>query len=341
MPDASKEVAELDQWLAERNLTGLWNGNGTRRWEQSQAYLWKWADVNECVQAMADLIPKEMVSRRILALMNPNLDDGTISTIGVYIQCLKPGEVAESHRHSAGAIRFILQGAEEAYCVVQGERIAIGTGDLLTTPSMTWHGHYSDSSKPAIWVDALDNHLVGKLGIKQFGEPFPTSKQPLEHPDGFAARVFGSAKPPWLADELPNPPFRYPWEETFRSLQFFKESEIDPDPYDGIHLEYVHPRTGGPTLTTFSCAMQLLPARNKNATHRHNSATVYQVFRGQGTTLIGDQRFEWSQGDFFVIPPWVWHSHENVSTEDALLFSLSDHPAMAALGIYRKEVADR
>ncbi len=331
------QIAELDKWLAERNLVGLWSSPPAER-EQCKPYLWKWSEVFECVQATAELVPMEMVSRRILTLLNPSLGDGTSSTMRVSIQCLKPGEIATAHRHMAGAIRFILQGAPGAYCVVEGERAPIGTGDLLTTPSMTWHDHYSEASEPAIWLDALDNRLVGKLS-KALGEPYLTPQQPVERPDGFAAKVLAGANPPWITDELPNPPFRYAWEDTFATLRLLKASEIEPDPHDGIHVVYAHPITGGPTTATFSCEMQLLTDRMKTAAHRHNSSTIYQVFSGQGMTVVDEQRLEWSQGDIFVIPPWSWHSHQNVASEDAVLFSLSDRPTMGALGVYREERA--
>ena len=36
------------------------------------------------------------------------------------------------------------------------------------------------------------------------------------------------------------------------------ESEVEPDPYDGYLLTYTNPITGGPTLPTFACELQLL-----------------------------------------------------------------------------------
>jgi peptide/nickel transport system substrate-binding protein len=44
-----------------------------------------------------------------------------------------------------------------------------------------------------------------------------------------------------------------------------------------------------------------------------------------------------SQGDIFVIPPWAWHSHENKSDGDSILYSMNDWPALKALGLYREE----
>ena len=67
------------------------------------------------------------------------------------------------------------------------------------------------------------------------------------------------------------------------------------------------------------------------------STTVYHAFRGEGTTKIEGKDYNWSQGDIFIIPPWQSHGHENPSQKDSILFSVSDWPAMAALGIYREE----
>jgi gentisate 1,2-dioxygenase len=61
------------------------------------------------------------------------------------------------------------------------------------------------------------------------------------------------------------------------------------------------------------------------------------VFRGEGATTIEGERFEWSQGDILIVPPWAWHVHENAADGDALLYSISDWPAMKSLALYREE----
>jgi len=40
---------------------------------------------------------------------------------------------------------------------------------------------------------------------------------------------------------------------------------------------------------------------------------------------------------WLVVPPWSWHAHENTQSQDAILFSITDQPAVAALGLYREE----
>ena len=64
---------------------------------------------------------------------------------------------------------------------------------------------------------------------------------------------------------------------------------------------------------------------------------IYQVFRGSGATLVDKQALQWNQGDIFVVPAWHWHSHENRADGDAILFSMTDAPTFAALGLYREE----
>jgi gentisate 1,2-dioxygenase len=74
--------------------------------------------------------------------------------------------------------------------------------------------------------------------------------------------------------------------------------------------------------------------------HRHTSGAVYHVLRGQGVTVAGAERFEWAQGDSFVVPNWCWHSHANVQADqDALLFVVDDAPVYEAVNLYREEGA--
>jgi gentisate 1,2-dioxygenase len=64
---------------------------------------------------------------------------------------------------------------------------------------------------------------------------------------------------------------------------------------------------------------------------------VYQAYRGEGYSVIDGQRFDWSEGDFFVVPPWSWHEHGNESGQEAVLFSIQDIPVLKDLALYREE----
>ena len=65
--------------------------------------------------------------------------------------------------------------------------------------------------------------------------------------------------------------------------------------------------------------------------HRHTSSVVYQVFEGEGYTVINGQRFEWTTGDMFAVPSWAWHEHGNESGQQASFFD-SRHPSDEGAG---------
>jgi 1-hydroxy-2-naphthoate dioxygenase len=259
------------------------------------------------------------------------------NTIHISVQLVKPGEIAAAHRHTAAAIRFVIKGTPNAYTIVEGERFPMQEGDLITTPNWTWHDHFNGSEEPVMWLDGLDVRLVTNFGA-MMQENFKKDQQPIEKPDSYSAKVFAHARPKWIKNAFEAPPYRYPWEETYASLEALKASAGDL--YDGILLEYANPHTGGPTLPTFSCMIQLLRPREKTQSHRHTSTTVYHAFRGHGVTKVSANELAWEPSDIFVVPSWQWHSHENRSDEDAILFSITDRPATEAFGLYREQAEE-
>jgi gentisate 1,2-dioxygenase len=132
--------------------------------------------------------------------------------------------------------------------------------------------------------------------------------------------------------------FHYKWRDTEPALTSLTKSAEARNRFDGYLLAYRNPVTGGPTMTTIQCAVQLLPAKLQTESHRHTSTVMYHVYRGRGATQIGDQHFDWQQGDTFVVPLWYAHRHVNSSSNDAILFSMSDAPALKALDLYREEL---
>lgn len=325
------DLADLDRWLAERNMNGHWSRE--RGGVEFKPYLWKWADIYQGLMMATELVPMDKTGRRTVQLRNPNLGGRMTNTIHISVQCVLPGEIASAHRHNAAAIRFVVKSLPGAFTVVEGEPLPMEEGDLITTPNWTWHDHYNSAKEPVIWLDGLDVRLVS-MG-RMFGENFPRDQQPIERPVGYSAHTLGLARPSWIASAQTTPPFCYRWRDTYATLSALKES--DGDPFDGVHLTYAHPANGGPTLPTFSCEIQLLRPKEKTLSHRHNSTTIYHAFRGEGTTVIEEERLDWFQGDIFVIPPWASHYHENRLDQDAILFSMTDRPAMVALGLYREE----
>ena len=209
--------------------------------------------------------------------------------------------------------------------------------DLILTPSMTWHGH-RNGGEPVIWLDGLDNPRLFLLQAITW-EAFPGGLQPLKNAADCVAPRVGTARPVWeKSSERPTYNLHYKWQDTYETLQ--RLSDEPGSPFDGVALEYVNPE-GGHTMPTLSCGIQMLRPDETTKTHRHNSSAIYHAFRGSGTTVIDGKKFDWDQGDCFVVPLWSWHSHQNLSKDkDAILFSMSDMPVMEALKLYREEAGE-
>jgi len=331
------DLESLNAWLAERNLLGFWNLNiPTHKDPVSslKAHLWKGKDLLQGLEYAGETIGMGDSERRTVALRNPALKVGTTRTIQLSLQLVKPGEIAKAHRHNPSAIRFVVKAAPGAYTVVEGERFPMEEGDLITTPNWTWHDHYNGSNEPVIWLDGLDAHLVNYLEVWSF-ESFNRDQQPQERPANYSPNRYGFARPSWLGESNVPPPFCYKWRDTYPGLEALRQSAGDP--FDGILLRYTNPLNHGYTLPTFSCEIQLLRPEEETRAHRHNSSAIYYVFTGSGCTEVGNESFQWEQGDVFLVPPWHWHRHKNPNREDTILFSMNDRPMLEALALYREE----
>ena len=330
----------LDRDMAKKNLEGHWN-LGLESYlpypvTTVRACLWKWGDVHESLLRAAEVVSLEKAERRTVRLINPALKNrhATTHTVQMAFQYVKPGEHAPPHRHTAAAFRFVLKG-KGAYTTVNGQKCVMEEGDLILTPQLTWHDHTNDSDKPIIWLDGLDIPLVQSLEQLVF-EPYDQPAQPVQNSSEEVALFYGHARPtvPPVAEF-----FHYKWRETYRILRALVET-ASPDPFDGHLLEFRNPLTGGPAMPTIQCALQLLRPGQETEAHRHTSTVIYHVFRGSGSSFVKDERFDWEEGDSFVVPLWYPHRHVNrSSSEEAILFSMSDTPVLKFLDLYREEPA--
>jgi gentisate 1,2-dioxygenase len=328
------KLAELDSELEGNQLSGFWNTRVPLH-APEPPFLWKWEKVADGLFKASETIGIEQAERRAIRLVSPHLPiRSTSHTLQFTFSIVNPGEVARAHRHNMAAIRFVVQG-RGAYTVVAGERFLMEEGDLILTPNWTWHDHHNEGEDPIIWLDGLDGPLIQSLNVLFF-EEYEKPAQPITRDIGESVSRLGFARLSRReAAELRGAPYRYPWRDTYRALQTLSENERDL--YDGTHLRYVNPATGGTTYPTMSCEVQLLRAKEKTQSHRHTSTGLFHVFKGRGRTAVGEGCLEWNKGDSFVIPLWQWHAHENIGHEEAILFSINDRPVMEALQLYKEE----
>lgn len=333
-------VALLDRDMAGKNLSGYWRLGmedlPPHPMTSVEPCLWKWRDVHESLVRAGEVISLENSERRVVRLVNPGLDPQhafATHTLQISFQYVKPGENARAHRHTPAALRFVI-GGNGAYTTVNGQQCVMEPGDLILTPKLTWHDHSNESNEPMIWLDGLDFPLVTALH-QVMQERYSERRQPIEKSSEEVMNRPGAAR----RQDAPLADFyHYKWRDTEPSLRALTRSAEAKDRFDGYLFEYRNPLTGGPTMTTIQCAVQLLLPGDETASHRHTSTAIYHVFRGKGATEIGERCFEWEQGDSFVVPLWYDHRHINrSSSNEAILFSMSDAPVLKALDLYREE----
>lgn len=305
-------------------------------------HVWKWDNISEYLERLRNDVSLESIpqgGRRALVCENPS-HHTTSWTLYLAYQTVVPGEECGAHRHNIDAFRFVTDGASSMHTVVDGEEIPMETGDLLLTPQGAWHGHENKSDQTATWLDGLTSPFIVEGLHDPYFEDHDPYRQNIDKPKAYHNTTYGNLHPANDDSSKTPPAYRYPWDETYDALQMAVETESGPayDPYDGIRFEYVNPKTGqGPALETMSVFMQLHPSREQTETHRHNTTEIYYVVEGEGRTEVGDQTLEWAEGDSFIVPPGEWHSHETTSSNDAILFVMSDEAIFDSFNQYREE----
>ncbi len=307
---------------------------------KAQPYIWKHQTYLPLLLESGDLAPMDKTERRVLVLENPGLDGKLIATDDLYagLQLIHPGENAWNHRHNISALRFIIEGTG-GFTRVEGEKTYMHPGDFIITRNWAWHNHGHEGEGPVIWLDGLDLPIALALGTCFLERD--------QAPEGSDARPAGDADARYAANMRPvgdthddpaSPILNYPYERTRESLEAL-QGTTDWDPYFGLKMEYIDPKSGGPAMPTMSTFMQLLPKGYKTELYQATEGTVYSVVEGQGRTVIGEGAgavtLDWAEKDVFVVPHWMAHRFE--ADSDAVLFSFSDKAAQVKLGLWREK----
>lgn len=340
-----KEKAALYSKLKEQNLVPLWlveqDVLPLRPNPAAIPWLWKWDQLYELAATSGKLVNlEEGGDRRALGLSNPGLNGKPYATetLWMALQWLNGKEIAPPHRHISQASRFIIQ-SEGSYSTVEGNRIFLERGDYVLNPPMLWHDHGSTNDKHAIWLDALDIPLTNYLNANFF-ESYHLDQQEITKKMNASVLKHGNGnyRPLWEPSNNEYPPVSvFKWKDTLKALNDLKEAD-EASPYDDVALEYVNSFNGKAVMKTFGASIQMIRPKVHTKAHRHVSSNVYYVFEGNGYSVIDGVQFNWSEGDFFVIPTWAYHEHCNISEDsDAILFSVNDTPLMQTLDKYREE----
>jgi len=244
---------------------------------------WSYGIAHRMLVKAKELVATADAERRNLILYNPIADNtyGTAATLVAAYQMIKGGEVARSHRHTANAMRFILDSGPKAYTVVEGKKVPMEPGDVLLTPNWAWHGHSNDGTDDAYWIDVLDaplTHLLGPMFFQQYPGQFVQTTNEV------------------AADS----PFRFPFDRCAARLA--RQPETAP----GLR-EIV---LGPPFIDTMRIKWRLFAEKSSHAEFETTANCVYAVKSGIGRIVCDGIEIVFGRGDVFVIPAWrkaEWH----------------------------------
>jgi gentisate 1,2-dioxygenase len=268
-------------------------------------YLWPYEKLRPLLFRAGELVSAAQAERRVFQLINPALEAPfTTDTIYAGLQLIKPGEVARAHRHVAFALRFIIEG-EGAFTAVGGDKVAMQRGDLILTPSWTYHDHGHEGTAPMVWLDGLDLPFYHNVPVN-FAQPYVSAQYPSVPAPGTS-------------------PLTYPWAEM--------QHRLDVQAGAFARADYDERARGGPISRILGAAAERIDAGAAAPQRRETASSVYHVYSGSGRSTVGDVSFTWQQGDTFCIPAWAPYEHRAATR--SYLFRMDDKPLLAAVGAYR------
>lgn len=277
------------------------------------------------------------IHKDYLKLSNTSTDAPfTTDTIYAGLQLVMPNETAPAHRHTAFAMRFIIEG-QGGFTAVHGQRIKMKRGDVILTPTWNWHDHGKDDSGPMIWLDGLDLPNFTHFPV-HFVEHYSSPRYPAENID--------TSKSPIV----------FSWERMQAAL------DADPAPYavrsylyeDGSEGELfsLKCQVKQQLTKTLQCAQLTvsrvlggsaarLDAGARSSMVQETASAVYHVVDGSGYSIIDGKRFDWKRGDTFCIPSWNAYEHfADTGSTPAYLYRFDDKPMLRSLGFYRSSDMD-
>ncbi|GLY97219.1 cupin domain-containing protein [Actinoplanes sp. NBRC 103695] len=337
-PDPELDLLYRD--LADQDLQPLWELKGLLTptpTVRSVPHRWTAKELRALGERAGHLVPIDRGGdRRVLACANPGLDGApyAVSTLWAAAQYLGPHEVAPAHRHTPAALRFVLEGTG-VWTLVDGDPLAMSAGDLILTPSWSFHEHHNTADQPMLWMDVLDLPMVAALEAVFFEEGPSEEVERLTATVSDSERRYGNPgllPPPGLrARPRHSPLLAYRWADTDLALS----RRLDATGAEFATLAYVDPTRGTDVMPTMRCEAHRVRGGSRSPLVRQTGSRIATVFRGSGVAVVGEHRFDVAPGDILAIPswtPWRLEAHDPLD-----VFSTSDAPVLDALGLYREE----
>lgn len=344
---ASAPYADFIASLSKVQSQPLWDRYHriTTRQPQSPtpAHLWSWATMEPLVQRAVKEVSMADAERRVLLFTHPQACQSvaTLRNLSGGLQTLLPGEVAHAHRHTLAALRFVMQG-RGAVTTVNDEQCAMNEGDLVLTPSWTWHEHTHPGADRMVWFDGLDLPLSHHFDSMFFEMAAPglTAVEPPALRAAVAPHDGATLLPDACIPSAANAGGFRPSRFRYGAQRAAGALEAAPARQDGSRLLRYADATGqGPVLPTLDCYLMGLDKGRRSHKRRSTASAICVVAEGEGSSVIGDKTIAWRRNDVFTVPHWQWAQHM-ASTEQARIFFMSDRELLAGMGYLREECGE-
>jgi gentisate 1,2-dioxygenase len=195
---------------------------------------------------------------------------------------------------ATGAIWYVLRGSGRT--VVGNERFAWGAGDVFITPGGLETLLDAGAEGAVLWLVTNEPQLA------------------FEHADPATGARAGAEV------------VHVPAAEIALQLERVVNAEQN-DTTSGIALIFSSARheSSRNIMPTLTLALNTVPPGEHQRLHRHNSAAVTLIVRGESCyTMVGDERAPWTLGATLVTPATIPHAHHNEGTERAMFLIVQD-----------------
>ena len=266
---------------------------------------WSYAQARAALDAAGRFVNTELAERRNLILNNPVPGNyyPTVTTLVTAYQMVKAGETARSHRHTANAMRLVMEGGPGMYTIVDGKKIPMIPNDVLLTPNWCWHAHSNETKNNAYWIDFLDvplTHLVGPMF-------FDHHEDMIEKTD--------------VVDE--NSPARFPFQQTVARLA--AAEEFTPG-CRRIEL-------GNPAMATIAIHVTRLDPGASFSEEPSTLSRVFAVMQGEADAVVDGRAFSTKRGDIVAAPSTK--AAKWTAKNEVYLLRVSDEPLLKYLNWLR------
>jgi gentisate 1,2-dioxygenase len=204
------------------------------------------------------------------------------------------GDTLAARFAATGVIWYVIAGSGETR--MAGESFEWSAGDVFLTPGGAATALRAGNAGAVLWLVTNEPQLA-------FDGAVPNAD-----------------------DERPIECVHYPASEIERQLDAVVTAERR-DTTAGIALIFSSARDERRRniLPTLTLSLNTVPAGEHQRAHRHNSAAVTLILRGDRCySLVGDERCDWSPFATLVTPATAPHSHHNDGDERAMFLIVQD-----------------